>query len=97
MTVEIRILNVDDPSPKANGDYMQVITRKEHEDNPGNIVSDIEHFTLNEDGSSKSLSRETRDVGFKDAIRSARDYAETHDVPMVYATDRTAQDLPRSS
>ena len=94
--VEIRILNVDEPSPKATGDYVQVITRKEQEGNPGNLVSDIEHFGLSQDGSTKSMARETRDVGFKEAIEHARDYAEAHDVPIVYATDRSAQDIGRS-
>ena len=94
--VDIKIVGVDDPSPKATGDYLQVITRKEQEKNPGNIVSDIEHFTLAEDRSQKSMSRETRDIGFREAIAVARDYAEAHDVPVVYATDRTAQDIVQS-
>ena len=93
--VEIKIVNVDEPSPKASGDYVQVITRLEREDDPGNIVSDIEHFSL-DGGTEKSMSRETRDIGFKEAIKAARDYAEAHDVPMVYATDRTAQDVARN-
>ena len=81
------------PSPKAAGDYVQVITRTEQEDDPGNFVSDIEHFSLGDDGAEKSMSRETRNIGFKKAVEAARDYAEAHDVPIVYATDRTAQDL----
>ena len=91
--VEIKIVNVDDPSPKAVGDYVQVITRTEQENDPGNFVSDIEHFSLGDDGIEKSKSRETRDIGFKEAIEAARSYAEAHDVPIVYATDRTARDL----
>ena len=90
--VEIKIVGVDDPSPNATGDYVQVITRIEHEGDPGNVVSDIEHFSL-DGGARKSMSRETRDIGFEQAIEVARDYAETHDVPIVYATDRTAQDV----
>ena len=94
--VEVRILNLGEPSPKPTGDYVQVITRKEHEDNPGNIVSDIEHFGLNEDGSTESMSRETKDVGFEEAIEMARAYAEAHSVPIVFAADRTAQNISRS-
>ena len=90
--VEIKIININDPSPNATGQYVQVITRIEHEDDAGNIVSDIEHFSL-DDGTQKSKSRETRDIGFTEAIEVARDYAETHDVPIVYATDRTAQEV----
>ena len=91
--VEIKIVNVDDPSPKATGAYVQVITRIEHEADPGNIVSDIEHFSLDDDGIQKSMSRETRNIGFNEAVETARVYAETHDVPIVYATDRTAKDV----
>ena len=56
----------------------------------------IEHFGLNDDGSPKSLSRETRDIGFKEAIEAARDDAEAHSVPIVHATDRTAHDIGRN-
>ena len=91
--VEVKIVNVDDPSPKATGDYVQVISRKEQERDPGNIVSDIEHFSLDDNGTEKSMSRETRDIGFNEAVEAARAYAEAHDVPIVYATDRTARDI----
>jgi hypothetical protein len=91
--VDVRILKAGDASPNADGEYIQVITRQEQEGNPGNIVSDIEHFTLERDGSLQLLARETRDIGFMAAVDEARSYAERHDVPIVYATDRTARDF----
>lgn len=90
--VEVTIVGVDEASPKASGDYIQVITRRDQTD-PGKFVSDIEHFTLKSDGSATSNGRNIKDIGFKDAIEHARDYAEKQGVDQVYATDRTAADM----
>ena len=89
--VEVKIVTTGDSLPKVDDDYVQVITRKEQEGNPGNFVSDIEHFSLEIDAPQKSMSRQTRNIGFNDTIDSAKRYAEDHDVPVVYATDHTAR------
>lgn len=39
------------------------------------------------------FSRETRDIGLEEAIETVGDNAEANDVPIVYATDHTAQDM----
>ena len=90
---EIKIVGVDEPSPNAVGEYVQLITRFDQPDQPGRIVSDIEHFSLKSDGQLDSISRETRAIGFREAIVAAEAYASERNVPIVYATDRTSADL----
>ena len=91
---EVRIVGVDESSPNASGEHIQLITRFDQPERPGRIVSDIEHFSLQgADGVSTSVSRETRDIGFKEAICVAEAYASKHDIPIVYATDRTSGDI----
>lgn len=90
--VDVTILHPNDEMPVASGDYVQVVARQSLE-NPGEFVSDIEHFTLDQNGAETSLGRETKSVGFERAVELARQYADAKGVDQIYAMDRTAEDL----
>lgn len=90
--VDVIIVHADDELPKATGAYMQVIARKDQDD-PGRFISEIEHFTLSNDGVETRIGREVKDIGFREAVAFARDYAAQHGIGKVYATDRTAADI----